>query len=107
MGIRKPKLPVTLWSALVIAIVSAGTACHSDKPQARMPARQANAPQLVPSLAALPQTLEAEPVSTPEVQASPKPVADLIASAEKEYLAAEEKFKAGDLKLPNAVSIGQ
>jgi membrane-bound lytic murein transglycosylase D len=98
MGIRKPKLPVRLWSALVIAIVSAGTACHSDKPQARMPARQANAPQLVPSLAALPQTLEVEPVSTPEVQASPKPVADLIASAEKEYLAAEEKFKAGDLE---------
>jgi hypothetical protein len=98
MGIRKPNLPVVHWSALLLAITLAGTACHSDKPQARLPAPQANAPALVPVLAALPQTITDEPVSTQETSASRNPVGDLIANAEKEYQAAEEKFKAGELE---------
>jgi membrane-bound lytic murein transglycosylase D len=98
MGIRKPNLLVVHWSALLLALTIAGTACHSDKRQAHLPAPQANAPKLVPVLAVLPQTITDEPVSSQETQASRNPVADLIANAENEYLAAEEKFKAGDLE---------
>jgi membrane-bound lytic murein transglycosylase D len=97
MGIRKPKLPVPIWSALLLALTMTGTACHSDKRQARLPFPQANAPAL-PVLAELPQTITDEPVSSGEVQASRNPVSDLIASAEREYQAAEDKLKAGDLE---------
>ncbi len=97
MGIRKPNLPVALLSALFLA--SAGTACHSDKHQAAMPAPRANAPALAPVLAALPQSIPQPQVVLPKGhQSNPDPVADLIASAEKEYQAAEEKFNAGDLE---------
>jgi membrane-bound lytic murein transglycosylase D len=100
MGISKPNPPVALWSALLLAVTLAGTACHSDKRQARLPAPQANAPALAPALAELPQSIPDEPARAgkQDTQASRNPVADLIASSEKEYLAAEEKFKAGDLE---------
>ena len=64
-----------------------------------MPARQANAP------AACPQPRRPSPnfgsrtgLDSAGARPARSPVADLIASAEKEYLAAEEKFKAGDLE---------
>src|SRR6266478_379821 len=97
MGMRKPTLSSALLSALILA--SAGTACHSDKRQASLPAPQANAPALAPVLAALPQAIpEAQPVQPQGDQVKTDPVADLIASAEKDYRAGEEKFKAGDLE---------
>jgi len=97
MGMRKPTLSSALLSALILA--SAGTACHSDKRQASLPAPQANAPTLAPVLAALPQAIpEAQPVQPQGDQVKTDPVADLIASAEKDYRAGEEKFKAGDLE---------
>ena len=51
-------------------------------------------------LAPLPQTnLTPNPPRRPvHVQPKPDPVADLIANAEKEYQAGEDKFKAGDLE---------
>jgi len=94
---RKPTLSSALLSALILA--SAGTACHSDKRQASLPAPQANAPTLAPVLAALPQAIpEAQPVQPQGDQVKTDPVADLIASAEKDYRVGEEKFKAGDLE---------
>src|SRR6266446_314765 len=97
MGMRKPTLSSALLSALILA--SAGTACHSDKRQASLPAPQANAPALAPVLAALPQAIpEAQPVQPQGDQVKTDPVADLIASAEKDYRVGEEKFKAGDLE---------
>ncbi len=97
MGMRKPTLSSALLSALILA--SAGTACHSDKRQASLPAPQANAPTLAPVLAALPQAIpEAQPVQPQGDQVKTDPVADLIASAEKDYRVGEEKFKAGDLE---------
>src|SRR6266481_7334499 len=97
MGMRKPTLSSALLSTLILA--SAGTACHSDKRQASLPAPQANAPTLAPVLAALPQAIpEAQPVPPQGDQVKTDPVADLIASAEKDYRAGDEKFKAGDLE---------
>src|SRR5712692_5120896 len=80
-------------------LASPGTACHSDKRQASLPAPQANAPALAPVLAAIPQAIpEAQPVQPQGDQVKTDPVADLIASAEKDYRVGEEKFKAGDLE---------
>ncbi|HMH07057.1 MAG TPA: transglycosylase SLT domain-containing protein [Terriglobales bacterium] len=99
MGIRKPNLPVALLSVLLLA----GTACHSDKRQAKLPAPQANAPALAPLAAPLPQTIvdvkpDPDQQSQSAPQPKPDPVADLIASAEKDYQSAAEKFRAGDLE---------
>jgi membrane-bound lytic murein transglycosylase D len=95
MGIKKLHLLIALLSALVMA----GTACHTDQRQAKLPAPQANAPALAPVLATIPQTIP--DTLSEEVQAAPQPrrdpVADLIAHAEREYQIGEEKFKAGDL----------
>ena len=100
MGLRKPNLLIALSSALLLA--SVGTACHSDKTQAKLPAPQANAPALAPVLAPIPQAIPEVKTSSekqaPSPQAKPDPVTDVIASAEKEYQAAEEKFKIGDLE---------
>src|SRR2546428_782733 len=103
MGIRKPILPAVFWPALLLALTLAVTACHSDKRQASLPAPQANAPALAPVTALGPQAIpDAKPAPEQPSQAAPQPkpdpVADLIANAEKEYQAAEEKFKAGDLE---------
>src|SRR5437868_1031144 len=98
MGISKPNPPATV---LLLALTLTGMACHGDKDkrQARLPAPQANAPALGPVLAALPQTItDAQPAPLQAVQNKPDSVADLIANAEKEYQAGEEKFKAGDLE---------
>src|SRR5579862_6086241 len=99
MGIRKPTLPVTLLSALLLA----GTACHSDKGQAKLPAPQANAPAMAAAPAPPPQPPpETKPAPAEQAQAVPQPktdpVADLIAAAEKQYQEADERFKAGDLE---------
>jgi membrane-bound lytic murein transglycosylase D len=98
MGIRKPNPPAAV---LLLALTLAGMACHGDKDkrQATLPAPQANAPALGPVLAALPQFIPQPEVVLPKGhQSSPDPVPDLIANAEREYQAAEEKFKAGDLE---------
>ena len=98
MGISKPNPPATV---LLLALTLTGMACHGDKDkhQARLPAPQANAPALGPVLAALPQTItDPQPSPLQAVQNPPDPVADLIANAEKEYQAGEEKFKAGDME---------
>ena len=98
MGISKPNPSATV---LLLALTLAGMACHGDKDkrQARLPVPQANAPALGPVLAALPQTItDAQPAPPQAIQNNPDPVVDLIANAEKEYLAGEEKFKAGDLE---------
>src|SRR6266478_8513943 len=90
MGMTKPTLSSALLSALILA--SAGTACHSDKRQASLPAPQANAPTLAPVLAALPQAIpEAQPVQPQGDQVKTDPVADLIASAEKDYRVRSEE----------------
>jgi membrane-bound lytic murein transglycosylase D len=103
MEIRKSTLPAMLLSALLLA----GTACHSDKNQGKLPAPQANAPAMAAAPAPPSQPApEAKPAAPAEAQAlqqpqpQPKtdPVADLIAAAEKQYQAADERFKAGDLE---------
>jgi hypothetical protein len=93
MGIKR----LYLLTALLLVMVVATTACHTTQTQARLPAPQANAPAMGPVLAELPRTIP-EPVSPPASRVSQDPVADLIASAEKEYRGGEERFKAGDLE---------
>ena len=97
MRIKKLKL----FAAPALALLLAGTACHSDKSQAKLPAPQANAPALTaPAPAPVPQAAS-DPKPTPPAEAQPAaqpipdPVAELIARAEKEYQAGEEKFKTG------------
>ena len=90
-----------LLSAPVLALVLAGTACHTDQRQGKLPAAQANAPALAAGRGAVPQA-DPAPIPTEQAQIAPRPnpdpVADLIVNAEKEYQAGEEKFKAGDLE---------
>jgi membrane-bound lytic murein transglycosylase D len=105
MGIRKLKL----FAAPAFALVLAGTACHTDKNQAKLPAPQANAPAMAKTAAASPapapvtppasNSTSIAPAETHAVpQPKPDPVVDVIAKAEAEYQAGEEKFKAGDLQ---------
>jgi membrane-bound lytic murein transglycosylase D len=96
MGIRNFKL-----SAPVLALLLAGTACHTDQKQGKLPAAQANAPALAAVRGAVPQT-DPAPITPDQAQIAPQPnpdpVAELIVNAEKEYQAGEEKFKTGDLE---------
>jgi len=102
MAIRKPNLPVAFLSVFLIL---AGSACHSDKKQAKLPAPQANAPALTPAPAPAPTVAadskpapEQQSQATPQSQPQADPVLDLIASAEKEYAVGEERFQAKDLE---------
>jgi membrane-bound lytic murein transglycosylase D len=100
MGIRKLKL----LAAPTLALVLAGTACHTDKNQAKLPAPQANAPAMTAATSApVPQAQpDPKPIAPTEaqttIQPKPDPVTELIAKAESEYQAGAEKFKAGDLE---------
>ena len=98
MGIKKLKL----LTALTLALLLAGTGCHTDQRQAKLPAPQANAPALTTVTAAAPRTsTDSQPAPATEVQTAPQPkmdpVAALIVSADRAYQAGEDKFKAGDL----------
>lgn len=103
MGMKNFKL----LTAPVLAMLLAGTACHSDQRQAKLPAPQANAPVLTAAVPAVPASTPQkisdpkpalpEPVPTAS-QPNPDPVPDLIANAEKEYQGGEDRFKAGDLE---------
>jgi membrane-bound lytic murein transglycosylase D len=96
MGIKKLNLRIALVAALALAT----TACHTKQPQAKLPAPQANAPQIAPVLAALPQTISDPSIehAQPPPQSTRDAVADLIAQVEREYQRGEERFKAGDLE---------
>jgi membrane-bound lytic murein transglycosylase D len=103
MGMKNLKLSTAPLVALLLAI----TACHTDQRQGKLPASQANAPALTAAVPAAPASVSQErsdPKPTPpepsQTAPQPKadPVADLIASAEKEYQTGEDKFKAGDLE---------
>ena len=107
MGMKLLKLRLSL--APVVALLLAGTACHTQQTQGKLPAPQANAPAMTasvpaaPTPAAVPQVVPdskptpIEPIQT-ALQPKPDPVTDLVANAEKEYQAGEERFKAGDLE---------
>ena len=84
MGIKKLKL----LAAPTLVLVLAGTACHTDKNQAKLPAPQANAPAMTaaapaPAAQAPP---DPKPIAPAEAQATvqPKsdPVTELISKAE-------------------------
>jgi membrane-bound lytic murein transglycosylase D len=103
MGMKKLKLS----TAPLLALLLVGTACHTDQHQAKLPAPQANAPAMTAAAPAVPapapqkasdvKPAVPEPAQTAS-QPMPDPVADVIANAEKEYQAGEDKFKAGDLE---------
>ena len=103
MGMKKLK-PLTVP---LLALLLAGTACHSDQRQGKVPAPQANAPTLTRAVPAAPapashEVSDPKPAAPEPTQTAPQPkadpVADLIANAEKEYQAGEGKFRAGDLE---------
>ncbi len=103
MGTKK----LNLLTTTLVALLLAGTACHTEQGQAKLPAPQANAPALTAAVPAVPasgpQELSDSKPATPEPvqtapQPKPDPVANVIANAEKEYRAGEDKFKAGDLE---------
>src|SRR5579862_6523589 len=103
MGMKKLKLP----TAPMLVLLLAGTACHREQPQAKLPAPQANAPAMAAAAPLAPGPVpqresDAKPVAPEPVQTAPQPkpdpVAEVIASAEKEFQAGEDKFKAGDLE---------
>jgi len=103
MGIKKLKR----LTALLVALLLAGTACHSDQRQGKLPAPQAKAPALTAAVPAAPapashEVSDPKPAAPEPTQTAPQPkadpVPDLIANAEKEYQAGEGKFKAGDLE---------
>ncbi len=97
MGMMKLKLS----TAPLLALILAGTACHTDQRQGKLPAAQANAPALTAIRGAAPQP-DPAPISPEqariEPQPNPDPVAQLIVNAEKAYQAGEAQFKAGDLE---------
>jgi membrane-bound lytic murein transglycosylase D len=103
MGIKR----LTFFIAPVAALLLAGTACHTEQRQGKVPAPQANAPALTAAVPAAPEVVTqkepdtkpapSEPIQTSS-QPKPDPVADLIASADKEYQAGQEKIKTGDLE---------
>src|SRR6266404_6774303 len=103
MGIKK----LTLLIAPLTALLLAGTACHTEQRQAKLPRPQANAPAMtaavptapasVPQKESVPKPAPAETVQTAP-QVKPDAAADLIANADKEYQVGQEKFKAGDLE---------
>ena len=103
MGIKK----LSLLIAPVTALLLAGTACHTEQRQAKLPAPQANAPAITAAAPAAPASVpqkesDPKPATSETVQAAPPPkpdpAADLIANADKEYQAGQDKFKAGDLE---------
>src|ERR1700730_19215110 len=103
MGMKKLKL----LTVPLLALLLAGTACHSDQRQGKLPAPQANAPAVArpvpaprdPASHEVPDPKPAPPEPTRTApQPKADPVADLIANAEKEYQAGEGKFRAGDLE---------
>ena len=103
MGIKK----LTPSIALVTALLLAGTACHTEQRQAKLPAPQANAPAMTAAVPTAPASVaqkESDPKPAPSEtvqtapQVKPDPVADLIVNADKEYQAGQDKFKAGDLE---------
>src|SRR5713101_2907627 len=103
MGMKKLKL----LTVPLLALFLAGTACHSDQRQGKLPAPQANAPALTAAVPAAPAPAshgvsDPKPAAPKPTQTAPPPkadpVADLIANAEKEYQAGEGKFRAGDLE---------
>jgi membrane-bound lytic murein transglycosylase D len=103
MGIKK----LTLLIAPLTALLLAGTACHTEQRQAKLPAPQANAPAMTAAVPAAPASVpqkESDPKPAPSKtvqtapQAKPDAAADLIANADKEYQAGQDKFKAGDLE---------
>jgi membrane-bound lytic murein transglycosylase D len=103
MGMKKLKL----LTVPLLALLVAGTACHSDQRQGKLPAPQANAPALTAAVPAAPapashEVSDPKPAAPEPTQTAPQPkadpVADLIANAEKEYQAGEGKFRAGDLE---------
>jgi hypothetical protein len=103
MGIRKPNLQVVLWSGLLLALTIAGTACHSDKNQARLPAPQANAPKLVPALAAPASRARLGSFDSEQGRPGGVGIRDDDCRAENEYLAAEENSRLTIWKLPSGV----
>ena len=100
MGIKKLRFLI----ALVTALLLAGTACHTEQRQGKLPAPQANAPAMTAAAPAVapPKESDPKPATSETVQAIPEPkpdpAADLIANADKEYQAGQDKFKAGDLE---------
>ena len=100
MGIKKLRFLI----APVTALLLAGTACHTEQRQGKLPAPQANAPAMTAAAPAVAPQKESDPKPAPSetVQAVPEPkpdpAADLIANADKEYQAGQDKFKAGDLE---------
>ncbi|MGH9503693.1 MAG: transglycosylase SLT domain-containing protein [Terriglobales bacterium] len=98
MGIKNFKLLTALLPVLLLA----SPACHTDQRLAKEPAPQALAPAMrLPGVVA--QTgVDPAPLAPESAQITPQvhadPVADLIASAEKEYQAGEDRLKAGDLE---------
>src|SRR5271165_1099105 len=100
MGMKNRRL----LTAPLLALLLAGIGCHSDKSQAKLPAPQANAPALTAAVpSAPPSVAPSDPKPAPsETQTAPEPkldpVAEVVANAEKEYQAGEDKFKAGDLE---------
>ncbi len=100
MGIKKLRFLITLMTALLLA----GTACHTEQRQGKLPVPQGNAPAMTAAAPAVAPQKESGPKPAPSetVQAVPEPKADpavdLIANADKEYQAGQDKFKAGDLE---------
>src|SRR3984893_11139706 len=106
---RMKLLKLGLSLAPVVALLLAGTACHTQQTQGKLPAPQANSPAMTASASApavpkpSPQVVADSKPATPDPlqttpQPTPDPVAELLANSEKEYQAGEERFKAGDLE---------
>ena len=100
MGINK----LTWLTAALLTLVIASTGCHTEQHQAKLPAAQANAPALgsVPAAPVAQTAADPKPISPEAVeivaQTKPDPAAAVVANAEKQYLAGEDKFKTGDLE---------
>src|SRR5258708_38746191 len=98
MGIKK----LTLLIAPLTALLLAGTACHTEQRQAKLPAPQANAPAMTAAVPTAPASVpqkasDAKPAAAETVQTAPqvKPdaAADLIAHADKDYQSWMDKCK--------------
>jgi membrane-bound lytic murein transglycosylase D len=101
MKTRKLYLPIAGLIALILASLGCQTA---KRPAPLLPAKQASAPALTASASAQPQPNPpaAAKDAAPAVQAEPDPVADLIAQVEKEYLAGQDNYKAGNTEAAQA-----
>src|SRR5450755_577421 len=97
-----PNSSRAIWLSGIAAILAATLACQTAQKNTFLPPTRAQAPALL-AASTPPSTSEQQPAAQAEPPSKPQrmevdPVADLIASVEKEYQSGQENYQAGHLE---------